>query len=91
MKTVLDGLPAGRLIPTTSAANQFDVTLISQGGLSIAIAVSALLMLGTTLEDPSTAGLMFDVVVLGVMANELMGPPLLKRVLAAGDELVDAG
>ena len=61
------------------------------GGLSIAIAVSALLTLGTTVDNPVAAGVMFDIVVLGVMANELIGPPLLCRVLASGGELAQAG
>ena len=85
------GLPARRLLQDDSFANQFGLALISQGGLSIAIAVSALLTLGTTIDNPSAAAVMFGVVVLAVMANELIGPPLLRRVLAASGELASAG
>lgn len=85
------GLPARRLNQDDSFDNQFGLALISQGGLSIAIAVSALLTLGTTIDNPLAAAVMFDVVVLAVMANELIGPPLLRRVLAAGGELMAAG
>lgn len=87
----LGGLPACRLIPSSPAVHRFGLALISQGGLSIAIAVSALLTLETTIGDTGASSLMFDVVVLGVMANELIGPPLLKRVLAAGGELAPPG
>jgi hypothetical protein len=81
------GLSARRLIESSPSANRFGLALISQGGLSIAIAVSALLTLGTTINNPLAASVMFDVVVLGVMTNELIGPPLLRRVLASGGEL----
>ncbi|MDH3297487.1 MAG: cation:proton antiporter [Gemmatimonadota bacterium] len=85
------GIPARRLIAPSPAVSRFGLALISQGGLSVAIAVSALLTLGTTIPNPRAAALMFDVVVLGVMANELIGPPLLKRVLADGGELAAPG
>jgi len=88
---LLGGLPARRLVSPNPTVRQFGLALISQGGLSVAIAVSALLTLGTTIPDALPAALMFDVVVLGVMANELIGPPLLKRVLVAGGELTPTG
>ena len=81
------GLSASRLLGSSSSTSPFGLALVSQGGLSIAIAVSALLTLGITLDEPLAAGIMFDVVVLAVMANELIGPALLRRVLASSGEL----
>lgn len=85
------GFLARDLVESSPAASRFGLALISQGGLSIAIAVSAFLTLGTTLNNPVAAGVMFDVIVLGVMTNELIGPPLLRRVLSSGGELAATG
>ena len=69
------GLPARSLIGEGIPAQSVRAgTRPRRVGLSIAIAVSALLTLGTTVDDPLAAAAMFDVVVLAVMANELIGP-----------------
>jgi hypothetical protein len=88
---MLGGVWAGGALPSRTAgsppASGFGLTLMSQGGVSIAIAVSALLTFRGTLALPWAAALMFDVVVLGTMMYELAGPAMLGRRLDAAGEM----
>jgi hypothetical protein len=88
---MLGGLSAGPVLSRSAGGDRapagFGLALMSKGGVSIAIAVSALLTFGGTLSLPWAAALVFDVVVLGTMLYELTGPTLLRRRLDAAGEM----
>ncbi len=66
--------------------------LIPQGGISIAMAVSAMLMYSDlTVRGIDAESLLFAVIVIGVALSELIGPLLTLRLLRAAGELSPAG
>lgn len=81
------GLLARPLLRGRPASGRYGAALLSQGGLSIAIAVSALLVLGARYPGSRAVPVFFDAVVLGVVAFELAGPPVMRRVLARAGEV----
>jgi hypothetical protein len=81
------GLLARPLLRGRSASGLYGAALLSQGGVSIAIAVSALLVLGARYPASRAAPAVFDAVVLGVVVFELAGPPVMRRVLARAGEV----
>jgi len=88
-KLVGGGL-ARPILGPTPGAGRFGATLLSQGGLSIAIAMSALLVLGARFPDSTAVPAFFDAVILGVMIFEILGPVAMRRVLARAGEIHEA-
>ncbi|MGW8282061.1 MAG: hypothetical protein ACWGON_02070 [Gemmatimonadota bacterium] len=88
-KLVGGGLARPILRPAPGAG-RFGATLLSQGGLSIAIAMSALLVLGARFPDSTAVPAFFDAVILGVMIFEILGPVAMRRVLARAGEIHEA-
>ncbi|MFO7588921.1 MAG: hypothetical protein R6X22_12770 [Gemmatimonadota bacterium] len=84
---LLGGMLARPLLPGRPANGRLGAALLSQGGVSIAIAVSALLVLGNRYPESASVPAFFDAVVLGVVAFEVVGPPVMRRVLARAGEL----
>jgi len=82
---VLGGLAALPALPRGRRHRGLGLGLLAQGGLSIAMAVSIRHVLapagGTGLD------LFFATVVLGVAVSEVVGPPVIRRMLAVRGEL----
>jgi hypothetical protein len=83
------GLTARPLLVPVPGAGQFGATLLSQGGVSIAIAMSALLVLGS--EFPAAAAVqdLFDAVIMGIILFEVIGPMIMRRTLDTAGEIRD--
>ncbi len=84
---IAGGLLARPLLRGRPASGLYGAALLSQGGVSIAIAVSALLVLGARFPESSAIPALFDAVVLGVVFFELLGPPVMRRVLDRAGEV----
>jgi len=84
---LVGGLLARPLLRGRPASGLYGAALLSQGGVSIAIAVSALLVLGARFPESPAVPAFFDAVVLGVVAFELVGPPVMRRVLGRAGEV----
>lgn len=84
---LLGGLLARALLQGRPASGRLGAALLSQGGVSIAIAVSALLVLGVRFPESEAVPAFFDAVVLGVIGFEIVGPPVMRRVLVRAGEL----
>ena len=89
-KVVANGV-LGRVVPLPFPVPRgLGTGLISQGGISIAMALSLSLTLGST--SPRIAGMaaeqiLFATVVLGVVLSEMIGPPLVTRLLRRAGEI----
>lgn len=80
----LPALPAGERTPALGLG------LLAQGGLSIAMAVSIRHILAVS--GGRALDLFFATVILGVTLSEIVGPPVIRQLLARrGELLVDAG
>ncbi len=84
---LLGGLTAEPLLRDQPASRSLGAGLLSQGGLSIALAVSALLVLRSRFPDSAAVPALFDAVVLGVIGFEIIGPPAMRSVLVRGGEM----
>ena len=86
---LLGGALAVPLLPAGAGAGRFGATLLSQGGVSIAIAMSALLVLGSEFPGSPAVPVLFDAVILGVIVFEVLGPPVMRRTLDGAGEIRD--
>jgi len=84
---LMGGALARPLIRPGSLTVPFGSTLLSQGGVSIAIAMSALLVIGSEFPDAVAVNLIFDAVILGIISFELVGPVILRDALDRAGEL----
>ena len=84
---LLGGQLARPLLPTAGATVPFGSTLLAQGGVSIAIAMSALLVLGAEFPGADAVPVIFDAVVVGIIIFEVAGPVILRRALDRAGEL----
>jgi hypothetical protein len=88
---LVGGQLARPLLEPTPGRERFGATLLSQGGVSIAIAMSALLVLRTRFPGSPVVPAFFDAVILGIMVFEILGPVAMRRVLAGVGEIHEAG
>ncbi len=89
-KVVANAAVVGVLRLPTDTPRRLGLGLVSQGGISLAMVLSAVLTLesaGLELLGVSTVELLFAVVVIGVVLSELVGPFLVAGVLARACEL----
>ena len=86
---LLGGALARPLLSPRAAAGRFGATLLSQGGVSIAIAMSALLVLGSEFPESPAVSVVFDAVILGIIVFEVVGPPIMRRTLDRAGEIRD--
>ena len=88
---LLGGGLARPLFEPSPGSGRFGATLLSQGGVSIAIAMSALLVLRARFPGSLLIPAFFDAVILGIMVFEVVGPIAMRRVLASVGEIHDSG
>lgn len=84
---LLGGQFARPLLDPMSGSKRFGATLLSQGGVSIAIAMSALLLLRATFPGSQVVPALFDATILGIILFEIIGPVMMRRVLASVGEI----
>jgi hypothetical protein len=86
---VLGNLIMVRMLPLDfQTPKRFGLGLLPQGGISLAMAISAVLTYGTAeLNGVRAADLLFAVVVLGVILSELSGPFFTLNVLRRAGEI----
>jgi len=84
---LLGGQLARPLLEPMSGSERFGATLLSQGGVSIAIAMSALLLLRATFPGSQVVPALFDATILGIILFEIIGPVMMRRVLASVGEI----
>lgn len=85
------GAIAGWPLRGGAGARTFGLGLLSQGGVSIAIAVSVYLTLFAVPAARVSVETFFAAVVLGTVANEIIGPHALVQVLARAGETQSSG
>jgi Kef-type K+ transport system membrane component KefB len=90
---VLGSMAMVRLIPFDfPTPKRFGLGLLPQGGISLAMAISAVLTYSAVvLDDMSGADLLFAIVVLGVILSELTGPFFTRNVLQRAGEISPQG
>jgi multidrug transporter EmrE-like cation transporter len=90
---VLGGMAMVRLIPFDfPTPKRFGLGLLPQGGISLAMAISAVLTYSAvSLDDMSGADLLFAIVVLGVILSELTGPFFTRNILQRAGEISPQG
>ena len=88
---LLGGRLARPLLEPLPGSKRFGATLLSQGGVSIAIAMSALLVLRSRFPGSVVVPALFDAVILGIMVFEILGPVTMRRFLAGVGEIFEAG
>lgn len=81
------GLLLERALPRASRRGNLGLGLSAQGGISIAMAVSVYHVVGHAYPDALALDLFFATVIVGVMASELLGPALIRRVLERAGEV----
>ena len=86
---LLGGALARPLLGPRAGNGLFGATLLSQGGVSIAIAMSALLVLGSEFPGSPAVSVLFDAVILGIIVFEVAGPPIMRRTLDRAGEIRD--
>ena len=84
---LVGGRLAVRLLEPTPGSGRFGATLLSQGGVSIAIAMSALLVLRATFPASRVVPALFDATIMGIMLFEIIGPVMMHRVLVGVGEI----
>jgi hypothetical protein len=86
---VLGNLAMVRLLPLQfETPKRFGLGLIPQGGISLAMAISAALTYGgLTMGERDAADLLFAVVLLGVILSELTGPFFTRNILQRAGEI----
>lgn len=84
---LLGGALARPLFAPHAGAGWFGATLLSQGGVSIAIAMSARLVLGSEFPGSPAVYAFFDAVILGIIVFEVIGPPIMRRTLDRAGEI----
>ncbi len=86
---VLGNLAMVRLIPFSfPTPKRFGLGLLPQGGISLAMAISAVLTYSAiTLEGMHAADLLFGIVVIGVILSELSGPFFTRNILQRAGEI----
>ncbi|MDT8435164.1 MAG: cation:proton antiporter [Gemmatimonadota bacterium] len=84
------GRLAGSLGDPGGSGGSLGLALLPQGGVSIAMAVSSLLVLRQRFPHSALVPAFFDAVVLGVIAGEIAGPLVMRSVLRGAGE-IDAG
>lgn len=89
----LGGLAASRLRPSSlSIPNRFGLALTPQGGISLAMAISFVLIYVPTAPELAVAiDVFFATVVIAVGISDLLGPFLVREVLERAGELDRAG
>lgn len=87
---LLGGRLAGPILESAPGADRFGATLLSQGGVSIAIAMSALLVFRATFPGSWVVPALFDATILGIMLFEIIGPLMMRRVLVGVGEIQEA-
>lgn len=80
------GLVARRSLGRVPGTRGFGLGLLSQGGISIAMAVSVYLVLFATPSARGPVEAFFATIVLGTVANEILGPHVLVRLLSTAGE-----
>lgn len=88
---LLGGSLAGPLLEPMPGSKRFGATLLSQGGVSIAIAMSARLVLRPRFPGSVVVPALFDAVILGIMVFEILGPIAMRRYLAGVGEITEVG
>jgi hypothetical protein len=86
---VLGNLVMVRAVPLSfPTPKRFGLGLLPQGGISLAMAISAVLTYeGLEVEGMSAADILFAVVVLGVILSELSGPFFTRNILQRAGEI----
>lgn len=84
---LLGGRLAVPLLEPTTGSGRFGATLLSQGGVSIAIAMSALIVLRATFPVSRVVPALFDATIVGIMLFEIIGPVMMRRVLTGVGEI----
>ncbi len=86
---VLGSMAMVRLIPFSfPAPKRFGLGLLPQGGISLAMAISAVLTYSAvTLEGMNATDLLFSIVVIGVILSELSGPFFTRNILQRAGEI----
>ena len=84
---LVGGRLAVPLLEPTPGSGRFGATLLSQGGVSIAIAMSALLVLRATFPASRVVPALFDATIMGIMLFEIIGPVMMHRVLVGVGEI----
>lgn len=84
---LLGGMWLGRTLPPGDSRRDLGLGLTAQGGLSVAMAVSVHHLFGKAYPESVGPDLFFATVVLGVAACEVIGPPLIRRLLVSADEV----
>jgi hypothetical protein len=84
---LLGGRLAVPLLEPTPGSGRFGATLLSQGGVSIAIAMSALLVLQAIFPASRVVPALFDATIMGIMLFEIIGPVMMRRVLVGVGEI----
>jgi hypothetical protein len=87
---VLGNMAMVRLIPLPmETPKRFGLGLLPQGGISLAMAISGVLTYaGVRLGELDAVGILFSVVVLGVILSELTGPFFTRNVLVRAGEIL---
>lgn len=88
---LLGGALARPLLPSGPTRVAFGSTLLAQGGVSIAIAMSALLVLGSEFPGAGAVPAIFDAVIVGIIIFEVAGPVILRRTLDRAGEITKTG
>ena len=88
---MLGGTWLARTLPQRRRRRDLGLGLTAQGGLSVAMAVSVHHVFADAYPASPAPDLFFATVVLGVAACEMIGPPLIRRLLVRAGEVGDAG
>ena len=88
---LLGGAGLARVLPPGHRRRDLGLGLMAQGGLSVAMAVSVHHLIGEIYPESTASDLFFATVVLGVAACEMIGPPLIRRLLVSADEVSEEG
>lgn len=88
---LLGGAWLARTLPPTERRGDLGLGLTAQGGISVAMAVSVHHVLGNAYPGSVGPDLFFATVVLGVAACEMIGPPLIRRLLVRAGEADGGG
>jgi len=86
---LVGGLSALPVLPAADRTPALGLGLLAQGGLSIAMAVSIQHVFES--RSGQALDLFFATVVLGVAISEVLGPPVIRRLLIGRGELVTDG
>lgn len=88
---LLGGLWLTRPLPAGQRRSDLGLGLTAQGGLSVAMAVSVHHLFSRVYAGSAASDLFFATVVLGVAVCEMVGPPLIRRLLVSAGEVGEVG